>query len=406
MIGRRWPARAGVLVALALVALTLLAVACGRLDNDTTSTTLAPSVEPVPVDYSGPGPYPIGLTMITTADAPAMVWYPAASADDEAPAASVDGYDLADVLPAEVAAAVPAGLVPPVETSGLLDAPLSADGPFPVVLYSHDVAGFSRNASHQAEHLASWGFVVAAPQHADRDLLAALFGTVGEMEPAADVRELRATLGRLAQENARSDGVLRNGLDLDRVGAIGHGAGGRAVALLANDPDVDVWIGQATTAPLDPLAPLEQLVAPPLGERLAGATPPNKPSMLLAAADDRVVTLDDVQVLFEWLPSPKRLAVLAGTGHQVFTDLCEPLSGRAGLAAVVEAAPELSDLATRLDDGCLVPSPAIGTAAEVIDHLDTAMLRWALGLDATEVSLDPAYVEGLFPGALGSYVVE
>jgi hypothetical protein len=34
------------------------------------------------------------------------------------------------------------------------------------------------------------------------------------------------------------------------------------------------------------------------------------------------------------------------------------------------------------------------------------MLRWALGLDSTDVSLDPTYVERLFPGALSTYVAE
>jgi predicted dienelactone hydrolase len=389
-----------------VLVMAILSAACGAMDESTTTSTTSAEIVPVAVDYREPGPYSVGMTMLSTADAPVTVWYPAdpATAGDEP---DITGYDITDVLPPNVVSVMPSILVPPVETVGHLDVPLASDGPFPVVLYSHGLGGFAENASGQAQHLASWGFVVAAPDHGDRDLLAALFTSPDQAsdDVDADVRELRATLGRLAQENARNDGVLRNGLDLDSVGAIGHGEGGRAVARLANDPDVDLWIGQAPLPPLPPLTPLEQLAGVPLAERLADAEPPAKPSLVIAGEGDTIVPLVEVRTLFEWLPSPKRLAVLAGAGHQVFTDLCPPLAGQQGLTRSADTIPAPVGLLARLEDGCVRQGPDLEAALEVVFHLDTAMLRWAFDLDASDASLEPAFVESLFADALAGYEV-
>jgi fermentation-respiration switch protein FrsA (DUF1100 family) len=388
------------------VAFAFATGACGSMGESTTTSATSAEIVPVAVDYRDPGPYAVGVTMFSTADAPVMAWYPAdpTVVGDEP---NITGYDITDVLPANVAAAVPSILVPAVEAAGHLDVPLASDGPFPVVLYSHGLGGFARNTSAQAQHLASWGFVVAAPDHGDRDLSAALFTSEDEAlaDVDADVRELRATLGRLAQENARNEGVLRNGLDLDSVGAIGHGEGGRAVARLANDPDVDLWIGQAPVPPLPPLTPLEQLAGIPLADRLADTEPPAKPSLVIVGELDAVVPLGEVRTLFDWLASPKRLVVLAGAGHQVFTDLCPPLSRQQGLTRSAATIPAPIELLTRLEDGCATQGSDLEAALDVVFHLDTAMLRWVFELDASDASLDPAFVESLFAGALASYEV-
>ena len=45
--------------------------------------------------------------------------------------------------------------------------PATDGGPFPLVIFSHGSGGLPENQSFFTEHLASWGFVVAAPPHPD-----------------------------------------------------------------------------------------------------------------------------------------------------------------------------------------------------------------------------------------------
>ena len=54
-------------------------------------------------------------------------------------------------------------------TDTFRDVPASADGPFPLVLFSHGFGSFRFDASALVHGIASWGFVVAAPAHIERD---------------------------------------------------------------------------------------------------------------------------------------------------------------------------------------------------------------------------------------------
>ena len=46
------------------------------------------------------------------------------------------------------------------------------------------------------------------------------------------------------------------------------------------------------------------------------------PSLIIAAEGDTIVELDRVMQTYDWLDSPKRLAVIADSGHAVFVDPC------------------------------------------------------------------------------------
>jgi dienelactone hydrolase len=396
--------RAGSPTAVASVALVLAMVAvaaCSADRLDRSATTTSQVVEPVPVDYSGRGPYPVGFARLSLPDREVVVFYPA-DGDRLEGTTPVTGYTTTDVLPEQLRGFVPPEFSPVIELDAHRDPPANPDGPFPLVLYSHGFGGFNLVASQQAEHLASWGFVVAAPEHKERDLLAVALGQV-DTQGDPDVRDLRNTRALLEVENTRSDSPLLGTIDLAHVAVIGHSAGGRAAGLLAMEGMVDTWIGQAPVAPLPRLEGWDALAAPPLAERLAAVPPPGVPSMIIAAQDDGAVPLADVQEEFSWLAPPKTLAVLAGAGHNAFTDLCAPIREQGGLTRFADVIPAPVELLQLGEDGCTESSPDPRIAYDVIDHLMTAQLRWVFGFDPAPVSLSPAYVESLFPGALSTY---
>ena len=57
------------------------------------------------------------------------------------------------------------------EASGVLGDAAVADGAFPLVVFSHGHQGYAENSAFLMVHLASHGFVVAAPDHTDNTLL-------------------------------------------------------------------------------------------------------------------------------------------------------------------------------------------------------------------------------------------
>jgi dienelactone hydrolase len=377
--------------------------ACSTDDVDRSATTTSAVVEPVPVDYSGRGPYPVGMAKLSLPDRDVVVFYPA-DGDRLEGTTPVTGYTTSDVLPEQLRSFVPPEFSPVIELDAHRDAPANPDGPFPLVLYSHGFGGFNLVAAQQAEHLASWGFVVAAPEHRERDLLAVALGQVN-VQGDPDVRDLRDTRSLLEAESTRSGGLLLGAIDVTHQAVIGHSAGGRAAGLFAADEAVDTWIGQAPVAPLPRVEGQEGPGGPPLVGRLATATPPTKPSLIIAGQNDGAVALADVETLFDWLTPPKTLAVLAGAGHNAFTDLCAPIRAQGGLTRFGDAIAVPAQLLRLAEDGCTEsdPDPQIGYA--VINHLITAHLRWVFEFDPTPVSLSPAYVESLFPGALSAYEV-
>jgi len=112
----------------------------------------------------------------------------------------------------------------------VLDDPAPAPGPRPVVLFSHGHQGFAENSAFLMEHLASHGFVVAAPDHTDNTTF------------DSSVRATEIYLQRTRDLTAVLD-ALPEALDVDTsaVVATGHSFGGYSVLALAGatyDPAV------------------------------------------------------------------------------------------------------------------------------------------------------------------------
>ena len=169
-----------------LLALTLVSAlgiaACGSDDNATTdtgpaspTTEVAAATTEAPVETAAPtteaapetteatlaefetlpvGPYDVGVTTITInedTDRPLTleVWFPV---DDPADA-PLNQYTLIPGVYYESPTAVAGAEL------------VAAEGPFPLVVYSHGSGGLRYIASYYTEAIASYGYIVAAPDH-------------------------------------------------------------------------------------------------------------------------------------------------------------------------------------------------------------------------------------------------
>ena len=384
---------------LAAVALALTAAACGDDDSQqapvttAAATTVAPTTTTPPVttttttlpppdpalavtEYAQRGPFPVGVTTLQLAKGPLVeVWYPAVQGTT-----GTDTYDVRDFTPAAIRDLLTGDAPATFTIDAGRDAPVSAnpEGPFPLVVFSHGYTGMRVQSSFLTSHLASWGFVVAAPDHPSRDLTNVLGGTASG-DRADSVDDLLATVDLLTAANLDSSSAFHQSMDLDRVAAVGHSAGGGTVLGAAADPRIDGYVSLASGA--------------------FEATLPDTPSFFMAGALDAVVTVADrTRPAFDAAPRPSLLWVIDGAGHNAFDDFCTFGNGTgiigiaeaSGLGPLLDAQPQLRTLG---EDGCVAPAVPVTTTFPLINHGVTAWLRHLFGVDPTPVGLGAAVSE-------------
>jgi dienelactone hydrolase len=345
-----------------------------------------------PTSFSQPGPYGVGekTLALPTNGAPVEVWFPAKkSAVAGAPGAS---YDVVDWLPEFLKALLPKGASVSYPSGGVRGVAV-APGRFPLVVFSHGYAGFRDQSTFLTSWLASWGFVVAAPDHYSRGLTKVLGGPAGGPGGAAvttDVGDLRATLTLMRQRAGNRSTRFYRHVDTSRVAAVGHSAGGAAVeAWAATDRRVTTFVGLAGAT----------VGAFGETEHGPGSLVPHQPGMLMAGTSDGVVDSADMIAAYGHLQEPKRL-ILVGGGHHAFSDLCEVGASQGGLLAVAEllhfpVPPALVPLAS---DGCNPPALPPTEAWPAIRQATVAQLRHVFGFDTSEAGLT-GLVEA-FPGVV------
>ena len=264
----------------------------------------------LPSERADRGPHAVGVATVAVADGrdparvlPVDVWYPA---DPEG------------------AARAPEADHPYGQTHrAAVDAP-PLDGPFPLVAFSHGNSGLRRQSTFLTTHLASWGFVVAAPDHvgntfpemfqvADRDELVRIHRDARAARP----HDLQAVIAQVDAGDARWPSV-----DATRLGVLGHSFGGwtafkqprldarvRAVCGLA--PASEPFVGKKAFEPGE--LPLPDDVA----------------SLVVPGLDDTLVTMtDSMWPLYERLESPRALVGVRDADHYHFCDGLELLHAR------------------------------------------------------------------------------
>lgn len=349
--------------------------------TDASPATMAPATTAAVVPdaatalaYSEPGEYGVGFTTLTLpSGSPVAIWYPA-----EVPDGSTITYDVRDSLPEALRALLTGDVPATFSVPGAVGAP-PASGTFPAIVYSHGFAGINVGSSFLTAHLASWGFIVAAPEHTSRDLSAVTGGQTGS-DPTAAIDDVLATV------------ELLRGLpdaDVDHLVLVGHSAGGGTVLGAATrSADVDAYVSLASG------------VFAPEGEQ---PVMPSQPSLFVGGLLDSVVANDRTTGAFDAAPAPSRLWLLGGVGHNGFDDFCTigggtgivGLAEASGLGAFLDTNPQLRSLGS---DGCVPPAVPVADAWPVIRHVVTAFAREQVGFD------DPAV--GLGPEVLGAYPID
>ncbi len=346
--------------------------------TDATTTTKPASAAP----YAKTGPYAVGFTARKLADGRRVViWYPV-------PPGKTTGHpqqtiDIGGLLSPALQKLIPAQDRVKYKDNAYADAPAApTSGGYPVVIFSHGFAGYPEQSVDITTHLASWGFVVAAPDHVERSLDGILGVAAHGVTKMTDVKVLQATLD-LVLKDSSSSGLLHGLADAGEVVASGHSAGaGAAYAFASADPRVKAWISYSVG----------------FGGR-GGPAPkaPTKPGMVMLGTTDGIIPPAASVKVFDGMQSPKYLVKIAGAGHLVFSDIC--LIGRSsgGITAIAKALklPIPDSLLKLGSDGCTSDHPKPETAFPAIDQLTVAFFRNALGIDASPIGLDTNAVAGL-----------
>ena len=343
------------------------------------TTTVAPTTIPdaatMAALYTEAGPYPVGVTSLELAAGNKVeVWYPAIEGTT-----GTDIYDMRDFIPEAISALLTADVPAVYEYPAGRDAG-AATGTFPVVLFSHGYSGIRFQSTFLTSHLASWGIIVAAPDHWSRDLFHTLSAPVGDRN--SSITELLETLDLVTAENVRPGSRLEGMVDAERVVAMGHSAGGGTILGAALDDRIDGYISLASGA---------------LGmgsDSSAAPALPNKPSFFIAGALDAIISAEEsTRPSFEAVPGPSRLWIIDGVGHNGFDDFCTFGNGSgiigvaiaSGLGPLLEGMGNLKRLG---EDGCLPPAQPVDLGFPIIRHAVTAQLRFWFGDDASPMGLD------------------
>jgi len=358
---------------IAPVAVLALVAGCGGTSQeDGNCQSAAPFAEP--------GSWVAGVTTIMQAEIPVEVWYPADPGAESGK--SKDVYDLRAWLPPDIAAKIPEDEAPVHATEAYRDIP-AGDERFPIVVFSHGLGGYRSQSSFLMTHLASWGFVVVAPEHPERGLAAVLGG---ESLNDYSIAALRDALVMLEEEDLRPGGLLEGRLDFNRVTVSGHSMGGGATLVVAEDEGIHAWFTLAT---------------------LAAGGAPGKPSLMMAGAADGVADIEDVREEYAKKPAPKRFVSIKDAGHLAFTDICTISREEGGLLGLAQKyGVEVDEMLITIGtDGCAPEDLRAEEGWPVINHYVTAHLRAAFGLDDSPRGLDGA-AKSCFSGILGEFEQE
>jgi len=336
--------------------------------------------------YAQPGPYPVGVSTYALDKGPLVeVWYPAVGGTT-----GEVTYDVRDFTPPGIKEIL-TGDVPATFTfTGARDA-AAADGEFPLVLFSHGFTGFRLQSSFLTSHLASWGFVVAAPDHPSRDLPNVLSGTASG-DRADSVDDLIQTMDLVFAEGAKADSLLSGRVDTENVVAVGHSAGGGTILGAALDERVDGYISLASGVLLDDPAATTTTTADDAGL-------PDKPSFFIAGSEDQVISaIERTKPSFEAVPEPSLLWIIDGVGHNGFDDFCTFGGGTgiigvaeaSGLGGLLDAQPQLRFLG---EDGCVPPSVPVEETFPMIRHAVTAWINQLFGIDDVPIGITSEFAD-------------
>lgn len=194
-----------------------------------------------------------------------------------------------------------------------------AEGRFPVLVFSHAAASSPIQSTFLTAHLASQGFVVAAPSHPGTTVDDCLgCGDMARQE--ALIRdsainrpgEISLTLDLLTAMDNDTGSPFFRALDIERAGVIGHSWGGYTAVIAAA---VDRRFRAAVA-----MAPVADETVQRIGQQL------DVPVLVMASRLDDITPFPPQKRLFESLPrvKPSFLLALSRGGHTAYSEVCPP----------------------------------------------------------------------------------
>ena len=319
-----------------LLTLSLLAAACGDdseanppVEETTSSATLRMTTsttqpELPEIGLLGRGEYTVGVTTVVLVDEARErpltvdVWFPLAEGAEgdlhQYSFITGDSFESPLALDADAA-------------------DLSADGPFPLVVYSHGSGGVRFIHSNYTETIASHGYVVIAPDHTGNTAVERITETSDDGAVIAVNRPLDVSsiLDDFLDPANELTAPYHAAIDVESIALTGHSFGGfTAYATVAG------FESEAGDVPADDRIDAIIPLAPAVGsggedgllsdEALARV---GVPALVIVGTDDKTTPVDpNVNRAWEQSSSAPhyRLELIAGE-HQSFTDLCDYMVG-------------------------------------------------------------------------------
>ncbi len=281
-------------------------------------------------DPEKPGKYPVGVTTVLLVDHERQnivtdgprclmteIWYPAADETRDLPRRGLmDTYflEIPDAAFGLIKAITEVDLREfdhKFEFSAVRDARIR-DGRFPLILFSHGSVATRCQSLFWCEHMASHGYIVAAPDHTGNAIVTFIDGKPvtakdRDMEDFADVRprDLMFVLDKLTRMEKGADSRFMDKIDLDNVGVSGHSYGGyTAVEMADREPRVDA-------------------IAPMAGVCL-DRTNLECPALVLLATEDDILGLDRNDTMrgyYRESKGPRYFVEFLNAGHFTFTEI-------------------------------------------------------------------------------------
>jgi predicted dienelactone hydrolase len=324
------PAHLAALLAVVLAALAFTWTAASAAAQSTAAPQAEAGTPETLPDPRQLGPYPVGVTTLAIVDPTRLdeatkgprtllleVWYPATDETRDLEPNKLSDFLLRGAHPGlNVAVRMAFGadattLDPSFMNYAVRDARVR-DGKFPLIVFSHGNGGLRNQNSFWCDHMASHGYVVAAPDHTGNSRVTVVEGRLVLYNPnGTDAsahhrpRDLSFVIDRMAAMNRGEDSRFAGRLDMERIGVAGHSFGGYTAAAVINmDPRVDAII------PMTPVLP----------ER----TNYDTPVLVMVATEDATIGLqgnEKARRYFQESRGPSYLVELLDAGHFSFTDM-------------------------------------------------------------------------------------
>ncbi len=353
--------------ALLLFALTL--VACG--DDNSADDDPCQDQPATCAGYEAMGPHPVGVRDVEIEGHQVAIFYPAT---DELSACSGDfAYDMRQFLPADQQDEISDDEAPFFELRAHLDAEPAADQQFPLVLFSHGLAGYRFQSSTLLAHMASWGMVVASAEQPERNLARILTEFFPDGDNTPETMNTLATV-LLDADGDRADlEPITDIIDGDNLAATGHSMGGNGAQSMLQHPAIDAAIFLASDVDVDD-----------------DDNPHGAELMWQAGGTDGIIRAHRIRGSYDEAAAPKSFINLEEAGHLAFSDICAIGADEGGILQIAQdAGIDVPTLIQGLaDDGCRDTDLQPHIAWPIIHHYAVAHLRLAFGIDDSPQGLD------------------